>query len=47
MRLLIDIRADARKSKNFPLADLVRKRLAELNITLEDRPDETGWRVGP
>ncbi|NBR04187.1 MAG: cysteine--tRNA ligase [Planctomycetes bacterium] len=47
MTLLIDIRAEARKAKNFALADQVRKRLAELNITLEDRPGETGWRVGP
>lgn len=47
MTLLIDIRAEARKAKNFALADQVRKRLAELNITLEDRPVETGWRVGP
>lgn len=47
MSLLIDIRADARKAKNFALADQVRKRLTELNITLEDRPGETGWRVGP
>jgi len=47
MTLLIDIRAEARKAKNFALADLVRKRLTELNITLEDRPGETGWRVGP
>ncbi len=47
MRLLIDIRAEARKTKNFALADQVRKRLAELNITLEDRTGETDWRVGP
>ena len=46
MRLLIDIRADARKDKNFALADQIRKRLIELNITLEDRQGETGWRIG-
>jgi len=44
MRLLIDIRADARKDKNFALADSVRKGLAAIGVTLEDRPDGTIWR---
>jgi cysteinyl-tRNA synthetase len=46
MQLLIDLRAEARKAKNFALGDQIRKRLGELNITLEDRPGGTGWRVG-
>jgi cysteinyl-tRNA synthetase len=46
MQLLIDLRAEARKSKNFAMADQIRKRLTELNVTLEDRPGGTGWRVG-
>ena len=46
MRLLIDLRAEARKDKNFALADRIRKGLADLNITLEDRQGETGWRIG-
>lgn len=46
MQLLIDLRADARKTKNFAVADQIRKRLTELNITLEDRPGGTGWRLG-
>jgi cysteinyl-tRNA synthetase len=45
VQLLIDLRAEARKSKNFALADQIRKRLGELNITLEDRPGGTGWRL--
>jgi cysteinyl-tRNA synthetase len=45
MQLLIDLRQEARKSKNFALADEIRKRLNQLGITLEDRPGETGWRV--
>jgi cysteinyl-tRNA synthetase len=45
MSLLIDLRARLRKAKNFELADDVRKRLAELGVTLEDRPDGTRWRV--
>lgn len=47
MRLLIDLRAEARKSKNFALADQIRKRLGELNVTLEDRPGSTDWRLSP
>ena len=46
MQLLIDLRAEARKSKNFAMADQIRKRLADLGVTLEDRPGGTGWRVG-
>jgi cysteinyl-tRNA synthetase len=46
MQLLIDLRAEARKSKNFAMADQIRKRLGELSITLEDRAGGTGWRIG-
>ncbi len=46
MQLLIDLRAEARKAKNFALGDQIRKRLTELGVTLEDRPGGTGWRVG-
>jgi cysteinyl-tRNA synthetase len=47
MKLLIDLRADARKAKNFAVSDQIRQRLAELKITLEDRPGgATDWRVG-
>jgi cysteinyl-tRNA synthetase len=44
MKLLIDIRANARKDKNFALADHVRKGLEAIGITLEDRADGTIWR---
>jgi cysteinyl-tRNA synthetase len=46
MRLLIDLRNEARKAKNFALADQVRKRLGELGVTLEDRQGATSWRLG-
>jgi cysteinyl-tRNA synthetase len=46
MQLLIDLRNEARKAKNFALGDQIRKRLTELGVTLEDRPGGTGWRVG-
>jgi cysteinyl-tRNA synthetase len=46
MDLLIRVRAEARKTKQFALADMVRDELGKLNIALEDRPDGTSWRRG-
>lgn len=43
MDLLIEVRADARKAKNFAAADKIRQRLAELGVVLEDRPGGTEW----
>jgi cysteinyl-tRNA synthetase len=42
--LLIELRRDARAQKNFGLADTIRKKLAELGIQLEDRPEGTAWK---
>jgi cysteinyl-tRNA synthetase len=44
MSLLIELRKEARGSKNFALSDSIRKRLSEIGITLEDRPEGTIWR---
>jgi cysteinyl-tRNA synthetase len=44
MSLIIRLRADARAAKNFPLSDAIRKGLADIGITVEDRPDGTIWR---
>lgn len=44
VRTLIDMRAEARKAKNFARGDEIRKRLAALGITLEDRAGGTNWR---
>ncbi len=43
MELVIEIRARARAGKDFATADLVRAKLTEAGITLEDRPDGTHW----
>jgi cysteinyl-tRNA synthetase len=45
MGLVIELRALARKEKNYPTADLIRTRLTSLGISLEDRPDGTGYRI--
>jgi len=45
--LLVNLRTQVRKEKNFALADQIRKELAALGVVLEDRPDGTGWKVEP
>ncbi|HJZ48419.1 MAG TPA: cysteine--tRNA ligase [Roseiflexaceae bacterium] len=45
IELLIELRAELRKAKQFALADMVRARLAELEITLEDGPQGTRWKA--
>ena len=44
MLLLIELRAEARKRKDFATADRIRDGLAALHIVLEDRKDGTEWR---
>lgn len=46
MNLVIEIRANARKNKDFATSDLIRDRLTEIGVTLEDRKDGTLWRKG-
>jgi cysteinyl-tRNA synthetase len=45
MQLLVDLRNESRKAKNFAIADQIRKRLTDLGVTLEDRPGGTIWRL--
>ena len=45
MELLIDLRAEARKARNWAAADAIRDRLAEIGIAIEDRPEGTAWRL--
>jgi cysteinyl-tRNA synthetase len=43
MPLVIDLRANARKTKNFTVADKIRDGLAPIGIVLEDRAGGTEW----
>lgn len=43
IRLLIELRAELRKSGLWPLADEARRRLQELGIVLRDTPQGTEW----
>ena len=44
IQLLIDVREELRQAKRYDLADLVRGRLGELGIALEDTSQGTVWR---
>jgi len=39
------MRSELRKARQFALADLVRSRLADLGVTLEDGPQGTRWKL--
>lgn len=43
--LLVEIRTELRKARQFSLADSVRHRLADLGVTLEDTPQGTRWKL--
>ncbi len=43
--LLVELRSQLRSQRLFPLADLVRDRLAELGIELRDGPQGTVWSI--
>ncbi len=45
VELLISLRADARKKKDFATSDRIRDELKALGVILEDRADGTVWRV--
>jgi cysteinyl-tRNA synthetase len=46
VELLIEVRSEARKAKNYAMADTIRNKLAQMGVTLEDRPGGTEWSVG-
>jgi cysteinyl-tRNA synthetase len=46
VRLLIDLRNEARARKEWATADTIRNRLKELGVVLEDRADGTIWKLG-
>jgi cysteinyl-tRNA synthetase len=44
--LLVDVRSEARNQKNWVLSDLIRDRLKELGVAIEDGKDGTSWHWG-
>jgi cysteinyl-tRNA synthetase len=45
IRLLIELRAEARQHKDFALADAIRERVGKLGVVLEDGKDGTIWKI--
>ncbi|MFM2032694.1 MAG: hypothetical protein RLZZ297_1459 [Chloroflexota bacterium] len=45
IELLIELRTELRKAKQYQLADVVRTRLADLGVTLEDSAAGTRWKA--
>jgi cysteinyl-tRNA synthetase len=45
VRLLIELRAQARANKEWVTADRIRRQLNELGVVLEDRADGTIWKL--
>jgi cysteinyl-tRNA synthetase len=43
IRLLADLRDQARKNKDFALSDQIRDRLASMGVQLRDTPEGTKW----
>jgi cysteinyl-tRNA synthetase len=44
VKLVIDLRAEARRQKQWSLSDMIRDGLKELGIVIEDKKDGTTWR---
>jgi cysteinyl-tRNA synthetase len=44
MSLVLELRAEARATKNWPMSDKIRDRLKALKVVVEDRPDGVTWR---
>lgn len=44
MELIISIRQDARKEKNWAIADKIREELKEIGIVIEDTPNGARWK---
>ncbi|UCC51519.1 MAG: cysteine--tRNA ligase [Anaerolineaceae bacterium] len=45
LRLLVELRAEARTRKDWTTSDQIREQLGKLGVTLEDRPDGTVWKL--
>jgi len=45
VRMLLEFRQEARQERDWAKADVIRDRLADMGIALEDGPEGTRWRL--
>ncbi len=45
MELVLDMRMNARKNKDWPASDAIRNKLKELNITVKDGKEGSNWEI--
>jgi cysteinyl-tRNA synthetase len=45
MHLILEIRANARKNKDWPTSDLIRDQLKAAGIRVEDGPEGSTWKL--
>ena len=44
MEILLEVREEVRKAKNYTLADLIRNKLMSIGITVDDTPEGARWK---
>jgi cysteinyl-tRNA synthetase len=47
MRIIIDLRQDAKNNKNFTASDKIRNELNKIGVTLRDKKDGVEWDINP
>jgi cysteinyl-tRNA synthetase len=47
IKIIIDLRQDAKNNKDWPASDKIRKELNKLGINLKDRKDGVDWEIDP
>jgi cysteinyl-tRNA synthetase len=45
MGLIIDLREEQRKAKNYAFADMIRDRLQEAGVTIQDTAGGATWKI--
>jgi len=45
MKIIIELRQEAKKNKDFPTSDKIRNELSQIGITLKDRKDGVDWEI--
>jgi cysteinyl-tRNA synthetase len=45
MKIIIDLRQDAKNKKNFEVSDNIRKALSDIGITIKDKKDGADWEI--